>query len=101
MVETIERPETVTNTNTHHIPRYKVIFHDDETTTQRFVTWLLCKVFNKSENDARKIMLEVHNTGAGIAGVYPLEVAEMRQDLSMRLARANKFPLQVSLEPDE
>ena len=100
MVETIERPETTTETVTRHIPRYKVIFHNDDKTTQEFVVYLLKGVFNHSTKDAKRIMMEVHETGAGIAGVYPLEIAEMRQDMCSRLAKANKFPLKVTIEPN-
>lgn len=100
MVETIEKPDTTTDTVTRHIPRYKVIFHNDDKTTMQFVIYLLMNVFLHDEPSAKKVMMEVHQEGAAVAGVYPLEVAEMRQDMCHRLARANKFPLKVTLEPD-
>lgn len=91
---------TKTDTSAHHIPRYKVILHNDDKTTMNFITWLLSNVFNHTAIESEKIMMEVHEKGAGIAGVYPLELAEMRQDMSLRLAKANDFPLKVSIESD-
>ena len=80
---------------------YKVIFHNDNYTTQEFVVSLLIEVFHKSESDAYAIMLHVHLRGAGIAGVYTYEVAEAKVDKSMKLAREAQYPLLVTMEPDD
>jgi len=36
-----------------------------------------------------------------MAGVLTLEVAETKVAKTMQLARANEFPLQVTIEPEE
>ena len=80
---------------------YKVIFHNDNYTTQEFVVALLIEVFRKSESDAYAIMLNVHLRGAGVAGVYTYEVSEAKVDKCMKLAREAQYPLLVTMEPDD
>lgn len=80
---------------------YKVVFHNDNYTTQEFVVAVLMTVFNKSESDAYAIMLNVHLRGAGIAGVYTYEVAETKVSKTSAMAREAQFPLLVTMEPDD
>jgi ATP-dependent Clp protease adaptor protein ClpS len=82
-------------------PMYKVLLHNDDYTTRDFVVWVLQSVFRKSESDATIIMTHVHNNGVGIAGVYTFEVAETKVTKTMHLAKAQQFPLQLSIEPSE
>jgi ATP-dependent Clp protease adaptor protein ClpS len=89
-----ERPKT------RKPPLYKVLLHNDDYTTQEFVILVLQEVFHHSEVTATQIMLHVHTTGIGVAGVYPYEVAETKAAKTMALARRFEFPLQASLEPE-
>ncbi len=82
-------------------PMYKVLLHNDDYTTREFVVWVLQTVFHKNENDAVSIMSHVHNNGVGIAGVYTFEVAETKVTKTMHLAKAQQFPLQLSIEPTD
>lgn len=84
-----------------HAPRWKVILHNDNKTTMDFVVWALMAFFGHDIDAAKKIMLEVHNTGQGVAGVYAQEVAELKKDQVTSAARAQKYPLTVTIEPDE
>jgi ATP-dependent Clp protease adaptor protein ClpS len=93
--------ETVTEEQTRHMPMYKVIMHNDDKTTMDFVVYVLQNIFNKKIEAAMQLMMEIHKTGCGLAGVYPLEHAELRVDTTHSLARAQKFPLQCSIEPAE
>jgi ATP-dependent Clp protease adaptor protein ClpS len=88
-------------TRTKKPPMYKVLLHNDDYTTREFVVWVLQSVFHKSENDAISIMSHVHNNGVGVAGVYTFEVAETKVTKTMALAKAQQFPLQLSIEPAE
>jgi ATP-dependent Clp protease adaptor protein ClpS len=80
--------------------RYKVLFHNDDFTTQEFVVWVLMSVFHHDEPTAHEIMLHVHLNGIGIAGVYPREVAEARVAKVDALARAHEYPLRTSMEEE-
>ena len=82
-------------------PLYKVLLHNDDYTTREFVVWVLQTVFHKNESDAIAIMSHVHNNGVGIAGVYTFEVAETKVTKTMALAKAQQFPLQLSIEPTD
>ena len=87
--EKVERPK-----------RYKILFHNDDYTTQEFVVWVLMSVFHHDESKAREIMLHEHLNGIGVAGVYPREVAEARISKVDQLARENEFPLRTSMEEE-
>lgn len=79
---------------------WKVIFLNDDTTPMEFVISLLVEVFKHSQENARDITLQVHETGSGIAGIYSFEIAEAKAVESTNLARQNGFPLQIKLEED-
>ncbi len=80
---------------------YRVVLHNDDYTTRDFVVGILQTVFGHSEPIAIRIMLEVHHTGSGTAGVYTHEIAEMKVHTVETLAREREFPLRLSLEPGE
>lgn len=88
-------------TRTKKPPMYKVLLHNDDYTTREFVVWVLQTVFHKNEGDAIAIMSHVHNHGIGVAGVYTFEVAETKVTKTRHLAKAQQFPLQLSIEPTE
>ncbi len=80
---------------------YRVLVHNDDYTTREFVVDVLVGVFHHSEAKATEIMLHVHYTGVGVAGVFTREVAETKIALVERLAREREYPLHLSMEPDE
>jgi ATP-dependent Clp protease adaptor protein ClpS len=80
--------------------RFKVIFHNDDYTTQEFVIYALIRFFHKSEAEARHIMLTVHHKGAAVAGVYTKDVAETKAQQVMDVARENGMPLLLTTEPE-
>jgi ATP-dependent Clp protease adaptor protein ClpS len=79
-------------------PLYKVLLHNDDYTSMEFVVLLLEKVFSKSTAEATRIMLNVHQQGIGVAGIYNREIAETKVAVVHDLARKNEFPLRCSLE---
>jgi ATP-dependent Clp protease adaptor protein ClpS len=81
-------------------PLYKVLLHNDNYTTMEFVVFVLMNVFHHSENDAIRIMLQVHNQEVGIAGVYTFEIAETKVAKVAQLAREHDYPLLSSLEEE-
>ena len=95
-----EGVEVKERAKTKRPPLYKVLLHNDDYTTKEFVVMVLQAVFHKSEVDANRIMLHVHENGIGVAGVYPYEVAETKIAKTLALARRYEYPLQLSMEPE-
>lgn len=79
---------------------FKVLLHNDDFTTMEFVVFILKHVFLRSDVDAFTIMLKVHNEGVGVAGIYPFEVAQMKSEKTMNLARAHEYPLLCTVEEE-
>ena len=79
---------------------FKVILHNDDFTTMEFVIFVLQHVFLKSLDEAYTIMMKVHEKGIGIAGTYTFEVATMKADKAMNLARAREYPLLCTVEEE-
>lgn len=92
----VAKPET----KTKRPPRYKVILLNDDYTPMDFVVMVLEQIFRKSHPEALSVMLEVHTSGAGLAGVYTRDVAETKVGEVIEYARINDYPLQCSLEPE-
>lgn len=95
-----EEGETLTKPKEKKPPRYKVIIHNDDFTTMEFVTWILQTIFKHTPASSTRLMLQIHRTGIGVAGVYVKEIAETRVDQTLTLARDAGFPLQCTMEPE-
>lgn len=80
--------------------RWKVILLNDDSTPMDFVIAILMETFKHNENAAKDIMLQVHEQGSGIAGVYSFEIAEAKAVEATNLARSNGHPLQIKLEEE-
>ena len=57
---------------------WRVLLHNDDYTTQDFVVWVLESIFQKPQAEAFAIMLSVHQSGLGVAGVFTHDVAETK-----------------------
>jgi len=77
---------------------WRVLLHNDDYTTQEFVVWVLESIFRKERVEAFDIMMCVHRTGMGIAGVYTHDVAETKVKTTRQLAEEHEFPLLVTME---
>lgn len=77
---------------------FKVLLHNDNYTTMDFVVHVLELVFHKSPAEATQIMLNVHQKGVGVCGIYPFDVAETKVAQVHVLAKQNEFPLKSSME---
>lgn len=90
--------EVLTEAVLREPPLFRVILHNDDYTTMEFVVAVLCEVFHKNQDEAVRIMLNVHTRGRGDCGVYPAEVAEIKVSVVHGKARAAGYPLRCSLE---
>lgn len=79
---------------------WRVLLHNDDYTTQDFVVWVLETVFRKDRAEAFTIMLSVHRSGLGVAGVYTHDVAQTKLKATRSLAEQHEFPLLVTMEPE-
>ncbi|MBC61044.1 MAG: ATP-dependent Clp protease adapter ClpS [Zetaproteobacteria bacterium] len=81
-------------------PMFKVLLHNDDYTPMDFVVEILQNYFNKNKEIASKIMLDVHEKGVGVCGVFPFEIAETKQALVSARARQMDFPLKCTMEEE-
>ena len=79
---------------------YQVILLNDDYTPMEFVVHVLERFFQKTREEATRIMLHVHRRGVGVCGVYTYEVAETKVTQVMDLARQNQHPLQCTIEKE-
>lgn len=79
---------------------YQVLMHNDDYTTMEFVVEILVVIFNKKPPEATAIMLDVHKSGIGIAGVYPYDIAATKIVQAESLAEEKGFPLRLSLREE-
>jgi len=80
-------------------PLYKVLLLNDDYTPMEFVVIVLEQFFRKNREEATRIMLNVHQRGSGVCGIFTREVAETKVDQVMDFAGQNQHPLQCTLEP--
>jgi len=99
LAELDEAPVAESEEKTDEPTLFKVLLHNDDYTTMEFVVWVLEAVFNMPEEQAIQVMLNVHIQGVGVAGIYTYEVAEMKVEKTIALAREQEFPLLATLEP--
>ena len=86
------------DTKAKKVKRYKVLLHNDDYTTMEFVISVLERIFFKTKEEAKEIMLTVHEKGVGVCGVFVHEVAETKVKKVEVLAKKEGFPLKASVE---
>ncbi len=77
---------------------YKVIMLNDDYTTMEFVVEVLMKIFRKDSHDAQRIMLEIHEKGAGDVGTYTYDIAMSKIQQVHRYAKEREYPLRCRVE---
>ena len=77
---------------------YAVVLINDDYTPMEFVIYVLQTIFKKNYDEAKKVMLLVHNEGKGICGVYPLDIAETKANQVVEFSRINQHPLECKVE---
>lgn len=85
-------------TRTKKPHQYRILLLNDDYTPMDFVVAILIQFFSKTEEDATRIMLQVHHTGAGECGIYSYEIAETKVMQVMETARQYQHPLQCVME---
>jgi ATP-dependent Clp protease adaptor protein ClpS len=91
-IATRTRPKTKKPSN------YKVLMLNDDYTPMEFVVLVLQRFFSMDIEDATRVMLQVHQQGVAVCGVFTYEVAETKVSQVIDFARENQHPLQCTLE---
>ena len=78
--------------------RYYVVMHNDDKTPFDFVIDVLVELYRHDEQTAADLANKIHVEEKAIVGMYNLEIAEQKIEETVRLSRANNFPLTVSLD---
>ena len=81
-------------------PKFKVILFNDDYTPMEFVVGVLEQVFGKGPTEATQLMLQIHQTGMGIGGVYGLQVAETKVATVHQMAESQGYPLRSGTEKE-
>lgn len=92
------KEQTVTKQKIKLTPLYNVVLHNDNKTTMEFVIAVLTQIFGHDHMTAFNITMKVHESGQGIAGTYPKEIAETHKEETLYAAKAQGFPLAVTVE---
>ena len=77
---------------------YRVLLVNDDFTPREFVVAVLIAIFQKSPEDAARIMMAAHQGGKSVVGVYTFDVANSRTTRAMREAQDAGFPLLLYTE---
>ena len=80
--------------------RFKVTIYNDDFTTMEFVVHILNSIFYKSPSEAEALMLDVHERGSAVVGVYSYDIATSRVRKATMLAREQNFPLRLECKPE-
>lgn len=78
--------------------KYAVILHNDDYTTMEFVIEVLRKFFSKKIEEATQVMLQIHQKGSGVAGIYSLDIAETKVSQVTQYAQSSGFPLKCTID---
>jgi ATP-dependent Clp protease adaptor protein ClpS len=89
---------TKTKPKTKRPSMYRVLLLNDDYTPMEFVVHVLVRFFNKTQDEATKVMLHVHHHGVGECGVFTYEIAETKVTQVMDFARKHQHPLQCIME---
>ncbi|MBO1529948.1 ATP-dependent Clp protease adaptor ClpS [Psychrobacter sp. F1192] len=82
-------------------PMYAVVMYNDNYTPMEFVVYILQSEFRHNIDTAVEIMLTIHNSSKGIAGIYPKDIAETKAKKVNSLAHREGYPLLTQIEPHQ
>ncbi len=79
---------------------YKVVLLNDDFTTMEFVIEVLRVFFSMGQERATQVMLQIHNEGSAVCGVYPKDIAETKVSQVSSFAKQHGHPLRCHTEED-
>ena len=94
----LELEDVETEDETKEPSMYKVVLLNDDYTDMDFVVVVLKEIYRKSSQDAENVMMDVHKSGSGLAGIFTKDIAETKVSRTHQLARQNEYPLKCKIE---
>lgn len=79
-------------------PMYKVLLLNDDFTPMDFVVDVLQHFFHMNAEKATTVMLQVHNQGKGLCGIYTKDIAATKVEQVTQYAQTHQHPLQCVME---
>ena|SRR3990167_10666112 len=73
--------------------KYQVILYNDDYTPMAFVVLVIQKFFHLSEEVAVQLMMQVHQKGRAVCGIFTHDIAETIVGLVTGYSRLNEYPL--------
>ncbi len=80
--------------------KVKVLLLNDNHSTMDFVIDILTSIFRKDLPAAQQIMLNIHNNGKEVCGIYTHEIASTKVAQVRTLAKKQGFPLKAVMEEE-
>jgi ATP-dependent Clp protease adaptor protein ClpS len=80
--------------------KYKVLLLNDDFSTMDLVIKILTVIFRKTYEEADAIMLNIHNNGKVICGIYTKEIALTKVSQVQTMSRKENFPLKAIAEEE-
>ena len=77
---------------------FKLILLNDHYTSMEFVEELLIKIFYMGLDEAKQLTYSIHNSGKGVVGIFPWDIANTKAEQVSSMARENNYPLSCVLE---
>ncbi len=77
---------------------YKVILFNDDYTTMEFVIEVLRRFFSLNSERAQQLMLQIHNQGSAVCGIYTRDVSETKVSQVSEFAQQHGHPLRCGME---
>lgn len=76
------------------MPRqYQVTIYNDDFTPMDFVVQVLVTIFEKTEEEATAIMMNIHQGSCAAVGIYPKDIAQTKAWETVSWAREEGYPL--------
>jgi ATP-dependent Clp protease adaptor protein ClpS len=79
---------------------YRVIINNDDYTPMEFVVHVLENFFNLDRAKATRVMMDVHNSGKGVCGLFTRDTAETKMLQVNDYSKKHSHPLMCSMEVD-
>lgn len=80
---------------------YNVIVLNDDYTPLRHVVHVLIDAFNKPEENAVDLALDMHKNGSSVVGTYPEDIARQRIGKAMEMSSEKYTCFKMKLEKAE